>query len=50
MESDIVANVISTSHLAGVTTLLLRIKLRAAGHKSALVLEFFSVSHGLLPP
>ena len=42
-------NLISTSHLAGVTTLLLRISLRAAQHKSALGLKFFSVLHGLPP-
>ena len=40
---------ISTSHLAGVTTLPRRISLRAAEHKSALGLEFFSVLHGFPP-
>jgi hypothetical protein len=43
------SNLISTSHLAGVTTLLLRTSLRAAERKSALGLEFFSVLHGLPP-
>jgi hypothetical protein len=42
-------NLISTSHLASVTILLMRISLRAAKHKSALRLDFFSVLHGLLP-
>lgn len=45
----VMATVISTSHLAGVTTLLLRTSSRAAAHKSARGLDFFSVLHGLPP-
>jgi hypothetical protein len=42
-------NAISTSRLAGVTTMLLRISLRATERKPALGLDFFFVLHGLCP-